>query len=66
MMPRAPIERIVKRAGVGRISLKALKELQKKLDIISLEIATEAGVLARYAKRKTILKEDIKVVARKV
>ena len=66
MFPLAAIERISRKAGARRISPKAIKELETIVEEIGLEIALEAAQAARYAKRKTILKEDIKLVAEKV
>lgn len=66
MLPLAAIERIARKAGAERISAEAIKELQKVTEEIGLELAREAAIVARHAKRKTILKEDIKLVAGKV
>ncbi len=66
MLPIAAIERIARKAGVKRISAEALKELQKSADEIGEELVLEAASAARHAKRKTILKEDIRFVARKI
>lgn len=63
MLPLAAVERIARKAGVKRISAKAIKELERIADQIGLELALEAAQVARYAKRKTILNKDIKLVA---
>jgi len=65
MLPTAAIERIVRKAGIERISADALKELTKTIEEIGEDLALEAAQAARHAKRKTILKEDIKLVAGK-
>ena len=64
-IPLAAIERVSKKAGVHRISYPALKELQRLLDELGLELALEAAQAARHAHRKTIMKQDIKLVSRK-
>ena len=64
-IPLACIERIARKAGAKRISVKAVKELAKCTEEIGLELALEAAQAARHAKRKTILKHDIKLVAEK-
>ena len=64
MLPLAAVERIARKAGVKRISAKAIKELERIADQMGLELALEAAQVARYAKRKTILNKDIKLVAR--
>ena len=65
MIPLASTERIARRAGAKRISSQAIKELAKTIEDIGLEIALEAAQAARHAKRKTILKEDVKLIAEK-
>lgn len=65
MIPLAAIERIARKAGVERISADAVKELTKTMEDLGLELALEAAQVARHAKRKTILKEDIRLVAGK-
>ena len=65
MLPLASIERIARKAGAKRISSKAIKELAKTVEEICMELALEAAQAARHAKRKTILKNDIKLVAGK-
>lgn len=65
MLPLACIERIARKAGVERISAKAVEELAKTIEELGCELALEAAQVARHAKRKTILKEDIKFVAGK-
>lgn len=64
-IPLAAIDRIARKAGAERISAKALKELQKTLDEIGLQLAREAAQAARHAKRKTIIESDIKLVSGK-
>ena len=65
MIPLAAIERIARKAGVERISVDAVKELTKTMEDLGLELALEAAQVARHAKRKTILKEDIRLVSGK-
>ncbi len=65
MLPLASIERIARKAGVERISAKAVKELAKIVEELGYELALEAAQVARHAKRKTILAKDIKFVAGK-
>lgn len=65
MIPSASIERVARKAGAKRISAKAIKELATTVEDIGMEIALEAAQAARHAKRKTILKEDVRLVADK-
>jgi histone H3/H4 len=64
-IPLAAIERVSRKAGATRISAKAIKELQKALNEISLHLSVDAGRAARHAKRRTILASDIRLVAGK-
>lgn len=66
MIPLAAIQRVAKKAGVQRISLNALKELQIVSEDLAMDIVREASELANHAHRKTILKEDILLVSKKM
>jgi histone H3/H4 len=65
MLPLAAIERIARKAGVERISADAIKELDKTIEELGSDLALEAAQAARHAKRKTILREDIRLIAGK-
>ena len=65
MIPLAATERIARKSGVERISAGAIKELTKIAEELGSDLALEAAQAARHAKRKTILKEDIKLIAGK-
>jgi histone H3/H4 len=66
MLPLAPFERILKKAGAKRVSQDALEEMAKVVEEKIFKIATEASVLARHAGRKTITDEDVRMARRKV
>jgi len=59
MLPLATIEKIMRKSGARRISADAIKELDKVVEKIALELTLEAAEIARHAKRKTIKREDI-------
>jgi DNA-binding protein len=65
MLPLAAIERISRKAGVERLSSEAIKEITKSVEEIGVQLSLEAAQAARHAKRKTILKDDIRLVAGK-
>ena len=65
MIPLAAIERIARKAGIERISADAVEELTKTIEELGSDLALEAAQAARHAKRKTILREDIRLVAGK-
>jgi len=62
----APMHRICKKAGAGRVSEAAARELAKVLDEIGVEIAKEAIGYAMHAGRKTVKAKDIEIAASKV
>ena len=65
MLPLAAIERVARKAGVERISADAIRELNKAIEDLGSDLALEAAQAARHAKRKTILREDIRLIAGK-
>jgi len=65
MLPLAAIERIVRKAGVDRISADAIKELEKIIEELGLELAREAASAAKHAGRRTVMRDDIKLVSGK-
>ena len=62
----APMHRICKKAGAGRVSEAAAKALAKELDTVGVKIAKEAIDFAMHAGRKTVKSEDIEIATRKV
>ncbi len=66
MLPLASIERIVRKAGVERISREALEEMKKLIEEIATQLAQDSAALAKHAGRKTIRVEDIRLAAGKV
>jgi len=61
IIPYAPVERLIRSAGADRVSETAGIALAEILEQYGLEIAEEAIVLAKHAKRKTVKAEDIKL-----
>jgi len=61
----APMHRICKKAGAGRVSEAAAKALAKELEGVGIKIAKEAIDYAMHAGRKTVKAEDIEIAARK-
>lgn len=59
MLPLAAIERITRRAGIKRISMEAIKEVEKTVSELGNEVAMESANMAKHAGRRTIKKEDI-------
>jgi histone H3/H4 len=65
-LPRAPFERILKRAGAKRVSQDAMDEFAKVMEEKMFNVAKEAAMLAKHAGRKTIVGEDVRMARRKV
>lgn len=63
--PHASIERLAKNAGVERIGADAVKEIDKILEEMGEELASDAAKAAEHAKRNTIMAEDILLVSGK-
>jgi histone H3/H4 len=58
-MPLAALERILKKSGAKRISIKATQEYAKMLEEHVREISSRAAVYAEHAGRNTVLEKDI-------
>ncbi len=61
ILPLAPVERIIRKAGAERVSEDAGIELAKVLEEYGIEISREAITLAKHAKRTTVKEEDIRL-----
>lgn len=62
----ATFEKILKESRAGiRVSLESSKEMVEVVKEISEEIARDAAELATHAGRKTILREDVKLAAKR-
>jgi DNA-binding protein len=66
ILPIAPVERIVRKAGAERVSEDAGIELAKVLEEYGIEIAREAISLAKHAKRTTVKEEDIRLASERL
>ena len=61
ILPLAPVERIIRKAGADRVSEDAGVELAKILEDYGIEVSREAITLAKHAKRTTVMEEDIRL-----
>lgn len=66
VLPLAPVERIIRKAGAERVSEGAGIELAKVLEEYGLELSREAIILAKHAGRTTVKEEDIRLSVSRV
>ncbi|MCD6523053.1 MAG: NFYB/HAP3 family transcription factor subunit [Candidatus Diapherotrites archaeon] len=63
-LPRAAVERLIRKAGAPRVSVTAVDALIEILEDIANDISVRANQLARHAGRKTVVDADIKMASR--
>jgi len=61
ILPKAPVEKIIREAGARRVSEGAAVELAEVLEKIGGDISARALKLAKHAGRKTVTASDIKL-----
>lgn len=62
-LPKAPVKRLMKNSGVERVSDDAVEQVREKLEELAEEISKDSAEAANHAGRKTVKREDIKLVA---
>ncbi len=66
VLPLAPVERVIRKAGADRVSEGAGIELAKVLEDYGLEVSREAITLAKHAGRTTVKEEDIRLAVTRI
>jgi len=61
ILPKANVERLMKRAGVLRVSNSAVEEMTDFLTKQGFEIARKAVEITKHSGRRTVLARDIKL-----
>ena len=61
ILPKAPVEKLIREAGADRVSQGAAVELAEVLEKIGMEISARAIKFAKHAGRKTVTSSDIKL-----
>ncbi len=59
IIPVAPIDRLIRKAGAGRVSDKGAERLAKILEDVGIYIARRAFEITEHTRRKTITDKDI-------
>lgn len=66
VLPLAPVERIIRKAGADRVSEGAGVELARVLEDYGIEVSREAITLAKHAGRTTVKDEDIRLAITRI
>jgi histone H3/H4 len=64
IIPKAPIGRILMKAGAKRVSADSINALTEILTEKTENIATQAAKIAKHSGRKTVHEGDVKLAAR--
>lgn len=64
LIPKAPVARIMFKAGAERVSKSATNALTEVLEDIALDIASHAVQISKHAGRKTVNDKDIELAGK--
>ncbi|MEM4734577.1 MAG: NFYB/HAP3 family transcription factor subunit [Candidatus Thorarchaeota archaeon] len=59
IIPVAPVDRLMRKAGAGRVSDTGAERLAQILEKIGIELAKRAAELTELSQRKTITEKDV-------
>ena len=66
VLPLAPVERIIRKAGADRVSEGAGFELARVLEDYGIDVSREAITLAKHAGRTTVKDDDIRLAVARI
>ena len=64
IIPRAPVGRILMKAGAKRVSQDAMDAFTEILTEMAEKIAAQAAKIAKHSGRKTVNEGDIRIAAK--
>ena len=64
MIPRAPVARLLMKAGAQRVSHEAVQAFAEVIQTIAEDIGSKAARIARHSGRKTVQDKDIRLAAK--
>jgi histone H3/H4 len=64
IIPVAPVDRLIRKAGGGRVSDTGAERLAQILEEIGVDLAKRASELTELANRKTITEKDVDLAYR--
>jgi histone H3/H4 len=64
ILPKAPVEKLIREAGAERVSDSAAIELAEILEKFGIGLSEKAIKFAKHAGRKTVTAADIKLAAK--
>lgn len=66
VIPKAPVARILMKAGANRVSADAAEAFTEILTGITEKIASQAAQISKHAGRKTVNEGDIRLAAKQI
>ena len=66
ILPLAAVDRIIRKAGAGRVSEDAVSALAEILEEEGVKISQQAAEFAKHANRKTVVGADIRLAIKQV
>ena len=66
IIPLAAVDRIIRKAGAGRVSEDAVVALTEVLEEEGIKVSQQAAEFAKHANRKTIVGADIRLALKQL